>query len=189
LEGLKGAVTIESFKEPSQRENSKKTIKKLFEDRYTSGKNKWFFEPLRVSSRPFFLRFSLNMACCRSSDPCAQNTLYALMTMLAYCILSTLTSLPFLISYNVNLSSLLAFSRWTSKFEELKDNLPNALISVDELRELLAGVWWLLDLLSTKPFNFLGCYNSPQASPYFFFNTLRSGLLQKFRYMIDCLHL
>jgi len=47
LEGLKGAVTVESFKEPSQRENSKKTIKKLFEDRYTSGKNKWFFEPLR----------------------------------------------------------------------------------------------------------------------------------------------
>ena len=51
LEGLKGAVTIESFKEPSQRENAKKTIKKLFEDRYTSGKNKWFFEALRVSSR------------------------------------------------------------------------------------------------------------------------------------------
>lgn len=51
LEGLKGAVTSDSFKEPSQRENAKKTIKKLFEDRYTSGKNKWFFEPLRVSSR------------------------------------------------------------------------------------------------------------------------------------------
>lgn len=66
LEGLKGAVTIESFKEPSQRENSKKTIKKLFEDRYTSGKNKWFFEPLRVSFRPFFLQFSLNtLACCQ----------------------------------------------------------------------------------------------------------------------------
>ncbi|KAF8810252.1 hypothetical protein BYT27DRAFT_7161881 [Phlegmacium glaucopus] len=47
LEGLKGAVTSDSFKEPSQRENAKKTIKKLFEDRYTSGKNKWFFEPLR----------------------------------------------------------------------------------------------------------------------------------------------
>ena len=54
LEGLKGAVTLESFKEPSQREGAKKTIKKLFEDRYTSGKNKWFFEPLRVSSRSFF---------------------------------------------------------------------------------------------------------------------------------------
>ena len=85
LEGLKGAVTAESFKEPSQRENSKKTIKKLFEDRYTSGKNKWFFEPLRVSSRPFFLQFSLNMGCCHSSDPCTQNTLYALMTVLLAC--------------------------------------------------------------------------------------------------------
>ena len=85
LEGLKGAVTIESFKKPSQRENSKKTIKKLFEDRYTSGKNKWFFEPLRVSSRPFFLQFSLNMGCCHSSDPCTQNTLYALMTVLLAC--------------------------------------------------------------------------------------------------------
>ena len=73
LEGLKGAVTIESFKEPSQRENSKKTIKKLFEDRYTSGKNKWFFQPLRVRFSPiFFLRFSLNMGYCHSSDPYAQ---------------------------------------------------------------------------------------------------------------------
>jgi large subunit ribosomal protein L27e len=58
LEGLKGAVSIESFKEPSQRENAKKTIKKLFEDRYTSGKNKWFFEALRVSSRPSHFFFS-----------------------------------------------------------------------------------------------------------------------------------
>ena len=58
LEGLKGAVTSDSFKEPSQRENAKKTIKKLFEDRYTSGKNKWFFEPLRVSSRFFSMLFT-----------------------------------------------------------------------------------------------------------------------------------
>jgi Ribosomal L27e protein family len=49
LEGLKGAVSSETFKEPSQREDAKKTIKKLLEDRYTSGKNKWFFTPLRVS--------------------------------------------------------------------------------------------------------------------------------------------
>ena len=83
LEGLKGAVAIEFFKDASQRENAKKTIKKLFEDHYTSGKNKWFFEALRVSSRLFFLRFSLNMGC-HSSDPYAQNTLYALMTMLAW---------------------------------------------------------------------------------------------------------
>ncbi|KAF8241134.1 hypothetical protein L208DRAFT_1229479 [Tricholoma matsutake] len=49
LEGLKGALSGDTFKEPSQREEAKKTIKKLLEDRYTSGKNKWFFTPLRVS--------------------------------------------------------------------------------------------------------------------------------------------
>ena len=48
LEALKGSVTSESFKEPSQRKDTKKAVKKLFEDRYTSGKNKWFFQPLRV---------------------------------------------------------------------------------------------------------------------------------------------
>ncbi|KII91627.1 hypothetical protein PLICRDRAFT_38437 [Plicaturopsis crispa FD-325 SS-3] len=47
LEGLKGSVGSDTFKEPSQREDAKKTIKKLFEDRYTGGKNKWFFTPLR----------------------------------------------------------------------------------------------------------------------------------------------
>ncbi|KJA23933.1 hypothetical protein HYPSUDRAFT_564091 [Hypholoma sublateritium FD-334 SS-4] len=47
LEGLKGSVTTETFKEPSQREDAKKVVKKLFEDRYTSGKNKWFFQALR----------------------------------------------------------------------------------------------------------------------------------------------
>ncbi|KAF9531082.1 ribosomal L27e protein family-domain-containing protein [Crepidotus variabilis] len=47
LDGLKGVVTIDTFKEPSQREGAKKTIKKWLEDRYTGGKNKWFFQPLR----------------------------------------------------------------------------------------------------------------------------------------------
>jgi hypothetical protein len=56
LEGLKGVVTHDTFKEPSQRENAKKTIKKLFEDRYTTGKNKWFFQSLRVS---YFLAWLL----------------------------------------------------------------------------------------------------------------------------------
>ena len=32
----------------SQREDAKKAIKKLFEERYQSGKNRWFFTPLRV---------------------------------------------------------------------------------------------------------------------------------------------
>jgi large subunit ribosomal protein L27e len=48
LEGLKGAVTAETFKEVSQREDAKKTVKKTLEERYTSGKNRWFFTPLRT---------------------------------------------------------------------------------------------------------------------------------------------
>jgi large subunit ribosomal protein L27e len=48
LEGLKGILSAETFKEPSQREDSKKQLKKLLEDRYTNGKNKWFFQALRV---------------------------------------------------------------------------------------------------------------------------------------------
>lgn len=47
LEGLKGVVSHETFKEVSQREDAKKTVKKALEERYTSGKNRWFFTPLR----------------------------------------------------------------------------------------------------------------------------------------------
>ena len=47
LEGLKGVVSNDTFKEVSQREEAKKVIKKLFEERYQSGKNRWFFTPLR----------------------------------------------------------------------------------------------------------------------------------------------
>lgn len=52
LEGLKGSVAADTFKEPTQREDAKKTIKKLLEDRYTAGKNRWFFTPLRVRYFP-----------------------------------------------------------------------------------------------------------------------------------------
>lgn len=48
LEGLKGSVTPDTFKEVSQREDAKKTVKKTLEERYTSGKNRWFFTPLRT---------------------------------------------------------------------------------------------------------------------------------------------
>jgi large subunit ribosomal protein L27e len=48
LEGLKGSVTSDTFKEVSQREDAKKTVKKTLEERYTSGKNRWFFTPLRM---------------------------------------------------------------------------------------------------------------------------------------------
>lgn len=47
LENLKGVLTNDTFKEVSQREDAKKTVKKAFEERYTSGKNRWFFTPLR----------------------------------------------------------------------------------------------------------------------------------------------
>ncbi|KAJ9141868.1 60S ribosomal protein L27 [Pleurostoma richardsiae] len=47
LEGLKGAVSSDTFKEVSQREEAKKTVKKTLEERYVSGKNRWFFTPLR----------------------------------------------------------------------------------------------------------------------------------------------
>ncbi|KAL8287593.1 hypothetical protein RQP46_003451 [Phenoliferia psychrophenolica] len=47
LEGLKGSVAPETFKEPTHREEAKKQIKKILEERYIAGKNKWFFTPLR----------------------------------------------------------------------------------------------------------------------------------------------
>lgn len=50
LEGLKGVVTADTFKEVSQREDAKKTVKKALEERYTSGKNRWFFTPLSTFS-------------------------------------------------------------------------------------------------------------------------------------------
>ena len=48
LEGLKGVVTNETFTEVTQREEAKKTVKKALEERYSSGKNRWFFTPLRM---------------------------------------------------------------------------------------------------------------------------------------------
>ncbi|KDN41433.1 60s ribosomal protein l27 [Tilletiaria anomala UBC 951] len=47
LDSLKGIVSVDTFKEPTKREDAKKGIKKLFEERYQSGKNRWFFTPLR----------------------------------------------------------------------------------------------------------------------------------------------
>jgi large subunit ribosomal protein L27e len=49
LEGLKGALTNDTFKEPTQRETAKKDVKTTLEERYQSGKNRWFFTPLRTS--------------------------------------------------------------------------------------------------------------------------------------------
>jgi large subunit ribosomal protein L27e len=47
LENLRGVVTNDTFSEVSQREEAKKTVKKALEERYLSGKNRWFFTPLR----------------------------------------------------------------------------------------------------------------------------------------------
>jgi large subunit ribosomal protein L27e len=47
LENLKGVLSQDTFKEVSQREEAKKVVKKAFEERYTSGKNRWFFTPLQ----------------------------------------------------------------------------------------------------------------------------------------------
>ena len=55
LEGLKGAISGETFKEVSQRENAKKNVKKVLEERYTSGKNRWFFTPLSMFLSSLFV--------------------------------------------------------------------------------------------------------------------------------------
>jgi large subunit ribosomal protein L27e len=47
LEGLKGTVSHETFKEVEQRKEAKKTVRKALEERFTAGKNRWFFSPLR----------------------------------------------------------------------------------------------------------------------------------------------
>lgn len=57
LEGLKGVVTNDTFKEVSQREDAKKTVKKALDERYQSGKNRWFFTPLSEFSIIFLLEW------------------------------------------------------------------------------------------------------------------------------------
>jgi large subunit ribosomal protein L27e len=61
LEGLKGVVTNETFTEVTQREEAKKTVKKALEERYVSGKNRWFFTPLRMYTRA---RAEMRTRCC-----------------------------------------------------------------------------------------------------------------------------
>ncbi|KAG0678444.1 60S ribosomal protein L27 [Pichia californica] len=46
VEPFKAAVSAESLTEPSQREDAKKAIKKVFEERHQAGKNNWFFTKL-----------------------------------------------------------------------------------------------------------------------------------------------
>lgn len=47
LEGLKGVISTDTFKEGTEpRLDARKTIRKAFEERYVTGKNRWFFTPL-----------------------------------------------------------------------------------------------------------------------------------------------
>ena len=56
-------MAAETFKEPTQREDAKKQIKKVFEDRYASGNNKWFFQPLRVRARASTRPVQIDLPC------------------------------------------------------------------------------------------------------------------------------
>ncbi|KAG8954484.1 hypothetical protein FRC04_011811 [Tulasnella sp. 424] len=47
LEGIKGLVTTDTFKDPTQRVEAKKQVRKLLQERYFTGKNRWFFQKLR----------------------------------------------------------------------------------------------------------------------------------------------
>lgn len=44
---LKAVVVVDSFKDKPARTEAKKAVRKVFEERYLTGKNKWFFEKLR----------------------------------------------------------------------------------------------------------------------------------------------
>ena len=44
---LKSTVTIDSFKDKTQRVETQKKVRSIFEEKYHAGKNKWFFEKLR----------------------------------------------------------------------------------------------------------------------------------------------
>ena len=44
---LQKVVNTDSFKDQSERIGARKSVKKMFEELYLSGKNKWFFQKLR----------------------------------------------------------------------------------------------------------------------------------------------
>lgn len=46
IESFKAAVSVDALKEPSQRAEARKVVKKAFEERHRAGKNKWFFARL-----------------------------------------------------------------------------------------------------------------------------------------------
>eukprot|EP00123_Amoebidium_parasiticum_P000906 comp11830_c0_seq1/m.6460 comp11830_c0_seq1/g.6460 ORF comp11830_c0_seq1/g.6460 comp11830_c0_seq1/m.6460 type:complete len:136 (-) comp11830_c0_seq1:102-509(-) len=44
---LKTVVSRDELKDPAAKTKARKEVRKLFEERYKTGKNKWFFEKLR----------------------------------------------------------------------------------------------------------------------------------------------
>ncbi|KAM9887990.1 hypothetical protein OXX79_013224, partial [Metschnikowia pulcherrima] len=46
VESFKNAVTPETLKEPTQKEEAKKVVRKALEEKHQAGKNKWFFSKL-----------------------------------------------------------------------------------------------------------------------------------------------
>jgi large subunit ribosomal protein L27e len=44
---LKTVVSADSFKDKTQRVETRKKVRAVFEEKYNAGKNKWFFEKLR----------------------------------------------------------------------------------------------------------------------------------------------
>jgi len=46
LDGIKGTVSNDTFKEVEQRKEAKLAVKKALQERYLSGKNRWFFTAL-----------------------------------------------------------------------------------------------------------------------------------------------
>eukprot|EP00128_Syssomonas_multiformis_P004086 Colp12_sorted_trinity150504_noHs@20190 len=47
IDAVKTVVNKEVLKDQTQKLKARKELKKLFEDRYKTGKNKWFFQKLR----------------------------------------------------------------------------------------------------------------------------------------------
>lgn len=45
---LKQIVTLETLKDVAARKDARKQVKTLFQERYNTGKNRWFFQKLRV---------------------------------------------------------------------------------------------------------------------------------------------
>ncbi|KAI9358556.1 ribosomal L27e protein family-domain-containing protein [Zopfochytrium polystomum] len=44
---LKSVVTVDAMREVTQRKAAKRAVKKVLQERFNSGKNKWFFQKLR----------------------------------------------------------------------------------------------------------------------------------------------